>query len=55
MGNTCVLIGVRVLTENEGGDTVEVGRDETLCEALCELERVLALGNTKALGNVRRV
>lgn len=55
VGDAGVLIGVRVLTENEGGNAVEVGRDETICEALREVEGVLALGDTKALGNVRRV
>ena len=55
VGDAGVLIGVRILTENEGGNAVEVGRDETLREVLREVEGVLALGNTKALGNVRRV
>ena len=55
MGHSSALIGVRVFTENEGGSAVKVGWDEALGKALGELERVLALGNTKALGNVRRV
>ena len=55
MGDTSVSIGVRVLTKNKGGDVVKVRRDETLCEALRELERVLALGETKTLRNVQRV
>ena len=55
MGNTSVLIGVRVLPENEGGGAVEVGRDEALCKVLRELEGVLALGSTKALRDVRGV
>jgi hypothetical protein len=52
MGDTGVLIGVRVLTESEGGDAVKVRRDEALCKALRKLERVLALGNAKALRRV---
>ena len=55
MGDTGVLIRVRVLTENKGGGVLKVGRDETLREALGELERILVLRNAKALGDVRRV
>jgi len=39
VGDTSVPAGVRVLTENEGGSAVEV-RDEALCKALCESERM---------------
>ena len=55
MGNTGILIRVRVLTENEDGGVVKVGRDETLREALRKLERIVALRNAEALGNFRRV
>jgi hypothetical protein len=55
MGDPGVLIGVRVLAENEGRSTVEVRRDEAVCEALGEFERGLALETTESLGNGGRV
>ena len=50
-----VPIGVRVLSENEGGGAVQVRRNEAVCEALGKLERVPSLGSTKVLGNGGRV
>jgi len=39
VGDTSVLVGVRVLTENESGSAIEA-RDEALCKAPCEPERM---------------
>ena len=55
MGDPGVPIGVRVLAENEGGGTVKMRRDKTVCEALCELERVLASEGSETLGDAGRV
>jgi len=55
VGHTGVLIGVRVLPEDEGSGAVEVGRDEALCKVLRELEGVLALESIKALRDIRGV
>ena len=55
MGDTSVLIGVRVLTENEGRNVFKVKRDEAVRKTLGELEGVLALGNPETLGDFRRI
>ena len=55
MGDPGVLIGVRILAENEGGGIVEVRRDEAVCEALREPERVLTLETSETLGDGGRV
>jgi len=55
VGDASILIGVRVLPENEGSGAVKVGRDEALSEVLRELERGLVLGRPKALRDVRGV